>query len=727
MGQVGPSKFDCLADHGEMAERMRALAWSQEKGEPQGPLESWPSPLRAAIDLILGSAFPMFIAWGKAYRLLYNDAYIPTLGTRHPEALGRPFLDVWPELGEAIGPVMDRAMAGESLFFENLPVSLLRQGYREQAWLTFSASPLRDERGKAVGVFFVCTETTTHMHVGSRRSFQLELADRLRPLAKPEDIIATAAELLGRKLGATRTGYGEVDPDQRRIAVSQDWTDGTVPRIVGMTTELASFGPPIIEHLNSGRTLRVPDIGADPRSAPFAPAYSAIGVHSMMVVPLLKAGRLAFILSIGDAAPRHWTDEEMLLAEDVAERTWAALERARAEQALTRQLETEGERLRQADRRKDEFLAMLAHELRNPLAPLAMAAQILRLPALDEARMRQTGEIISRQVAHMSSLVDDLLDVSRVTRGLVTLEKEIFDLRGIVAAAIEQVRSQIETGKHRLTVQMGAEPAYVQGDRTRMVQILTNLLSNSAKYTPEGGEILLQVQAQDGQIRISVSDNGVGIAPELLPQVFELFTQGNHTADRSKGGLGLGLALVKSLVGLQGGSVHAHSAGVGKGSEFTVLLPHLADLPDSDEPAGVAEPGQGVRPLRVMIVDDNLDAAQILGMFLESEGHQVTTEYHAQGALAKVEQEVPDVFLLDIGLPGMDGYELAQRLRALPATAGAVLVALTGYGQAEDQERSKAAGFDYHFLKPADPEKLSALLGEIGCREAPPVQKAARR
>jgi signal transduction histidine kinase/ActR/RegA family two-component response regulator/PAS domain-containing protein len=729
VGQQGLSNSAFLADRGEMSERIRACDWNANdwgicdlgKALSSGSPQARQPALRAAIDLILGSTFPMFVLWGESRLLLYNDAYIPILGGRHPEGLGRPFFQVWPELRATLSPVVERALAGESLFFDNLPVIPLRHGYPEQRWLTFSASPLRDEHGKVGGAFFVCTETTAHMHAERRHSFQLELADRLRGLATPEDITATAAELLGRQLGATRTGYGEVDAEQRRIGVSQDWTDGTVSTIHGLSTELSSFGPAIIEHLRSGRTLRVPDIQADPRSAPFAPSYSAIGIRSIMVVPLIKAGRLAFILSIGAAAPRHWTDEEAQLAEDVAERTWGAMVRARAEQALARQQETEGDRLRLADRRKDEFLAMLAHELRNPLAPLSMAAQVMKLPGLDETRVRQTGEIISRQVAHMTSLVDDLLDVSRVTRGLVTLEREIFDLKNVVAGAIEQVRGQIEMRKHRLAVQMSSEPAYVQGDRTRMVQVLTNLVNNAAKYTPEGGEILLQVQIQQNEVQISVRDNGVGIEPELLPHVFELFIQGNQASDRSKGGagMGLGLALVKSLVELQGGSVQAHSAGAGKGSEFTVRLPRLEAPLQPGEAAPASNPVLGASALRILIVDDNPDAAQILAMFLESEGHCVAVEYHAEGALDNAQREAPDVFLLDIGLPGMDGYELAQRLRALPRTAHAILIALTGYGQAEDQERSKVAGFDYHFLKPADPAKLSALLVEISRRMLP--------
>lgn len=391
------------------------------------------------------------------------------------------------------------------------------------------------------------------------------------------------------------------------------------------------------------------------------------------------------------------------------------------------------EELRAADRRKDEFLAMLAHELRNPLAPIRTAADVLRLTHSNEPRVRNTTEIISRQIEHMTGLVDDLLDVSRVTRGLVKLNREVLDLREVLGAAIEQSRSMIEEHGHRLTVQMPPQPAWCSGDRMRLTQIVTNLLNNAAKYTPQGGAIQLAMHEIAHQYAyedangssgagtggtgwcISVQDNGQGISAELLPRVFELFSQAERTPDRSQGGLGVGLALVKSLIELHGGSVSVRSAGVGKGSTFTLRLPSVSvqaapsTLPDAGH---AAAPPITADPLRLLVVDDNTDAADTTAALLRSGGHRVSVAYDAHQALALAERDAPQVLVLDIGLPEMDGYELARRLRLLPQTAHAMLIALTGYGQADDRERSRRAGFDHHLVKPADPAVLNALLAE---------------
>ena len=379
-------------------------------------------------------------------------------------------------------------------------------------------------------------------------------------------------------------------------------------------------------------------------------------------------------------------------------------ERKRAEEAL-----------RAADRRKDEFLAMLAHELRNPLAPISTAAQLLRLAQVDDPRIARTSDIISRQVEHMTSLIDDLLDVSRVTRGLVTLEKEAVMLDQVVASTLEQVRSLVESRRHHLDIDIAPGMPPLLGDRIRLVQICTNLLNNAAKYTPPGGELQLRARVEDGMLALTVSDNGIGMPPDLLPHVFDLFTQGERSPDRAQGGLGLGLALVKSLAELHGGRVAAHSEGPGKGSTFSVYLPlapgqHLSLPPvqDGSHQAHVAPASS------VLLVDDNVDAANTLAMLLELQGYQVSVAYQAQDALEQAAAQAPGICLLDIGLPDMDGYELARRLRASPATSDAVLIALTGYGQAQDRERSVLAGFDHHLVKPVEIDRLIALLARIG-------------
>ena len=372
------------------------------------------------------------------------------------------------------------------------------------------------------------------------------------------------------------------------------------------------------------------------------------------------------------------------------------------------------QQLQDNDRRKNEFLAMLAHELRNPLAPIRAAAKLLQLGKPNEKRLRQTSEIIARQVKHMTGLVDDLLDVSRVSQGLIDLDRAPLDIGHAVAAAVEQARPLITSRGHRLVVEMGPEVPIVLGDEKRLVQVIANLLGNAAKFTDEGGEIQVKTMAHGSQVQIHVVDNGIGMPPELVASAFGLFTQGQRSSDRSSGGLGLGLALVKSLVELHGGTVVCKSAGEGKGSTFTLHLPRLeaeTGINHVHETASIARAVNG--SLRIMVVDDNVDAASTLAMLLEDFGHEVLVEHRPYLAIENSRIALPKVFLLDIGLPEMNGYELAKRLRAQSETANAVLIAVTGYGQERDRLQTLAAGFDHHLIKPVDPDRLIAILADI--------------
>jgi PAS domain S-box-containing protein len=373
------------------------------------------------------------------------------------------------------------------------------------------------------------------------------------------------------------------------------------------------------------------------------------------------------------------------------------------------------ERLRQADRRKDEFLAMLAHELRNPLAPISAAAELLQMAKLDEQRVRRTSQIIGRQVTHMTSLVDDLLDVSRVTRGLVKLESAQLDVNHIVADAVEQVTPLIRARRHHLELRLTPDAAMVEGDRKRLVQVLANVLNNAAKYTHEGGNIRLHTEVRDSQVLIEVTDNGIGMAPELVSRAFDLFAQAERSSDRSSGGLGLGLALVKSLVDLQHGTAACASAGIGKGSSFTISLPLLRMHAHDDGPRGHGEGPchQPMQRLRIMVVDDNVDAAAMLAMLLEAAGHRVVVEHSARRALARADAETLEVCLLDIGLPEMDGNQLAIQLRTRPGSARSVMIAVTGYGQEKDRALSLASGFDHHMVKPVDTTALASILATV--------------
>ena len=372
------------------------------------------------------------------------------------------------------------------------------------------------------------------------------------------------------------------------------------------------------------------------------------------------------------------------------------------------------EELKAANARKDEFLAMLAHELRNPLAPISTAAQILKLPGGDPKRSLQASEVIARQVKHMVELVDDLLDVSRVTRGLVELERKPVDLASVVQSAIEQARPLIERKGHILATRLGDAHVSVIGDRKRLVQVMANLLTNAAKYTPDGGEIKVCADLAPGEIRLSVIDNGIGIDAALLPRVFDLFTQAKRTPDRALGGLGLGLALVRSMVGLHGGRVEAGSAGPGRGSRFDVVLPLHVAAPAGAAPEAPAHAVTQARaPLRILIVDDNRDAGESLGIVLGAGGHTVMVEETSQAALRRVQRDAVDVCLLDIGLPDMDGHQLVQRLQGMPLAAQATMIALSGYGQRQDLEASRRAGFALHLVKPVDLPRLLAVLDTL--------------
>jgi signal transduction histidine kinase/ActR/RegA family two-component response regulator len=378
------------------------------------------------------------------------------------------------------------------------------------------------------------------------------------------------------------------------------------------------------------------------------------------------------------------------------------------EESLRRQTEA----LREADRRKDDFLATLAHELRNPLAPLRNAVQILSLRGDDSAVVAQTNELMDRQIQQMARLVDDLLEVSRIGQGKISLQKAPVDLAEVVATAVETSRPLIESHRHKLTVSLPDRPVRVEADAARLAQVLSNLLNNAAKYTEDGGLIELIAQRTPKEAVLRVRDNGVGIAPEALPQVFDMFMQVESSTDRSQGGLGIGLTLVRRLVEMHGGKIEARSAGLGKGSEFLVRLPALAEPPPESArklpEASSASSAKG--PRRMLVVDDNVDSAESMALVLRLQGYEVRLAYDGQSALEEAQSFRPEVMFLDLDLPKMDGYEVARRLRLEPAMRYMTLVAMTGFGQEEDRQRTQEAGFQVHLVKPVDFNKVEELL-----------------
>ena len=381
------------------------------------------------------------------------------------------------------------------------------------------------------------------------------------------------------------------------------------------------------------------------------------------------------------------------------------------------QTREQAEGLQDAHRRKDEFLALLGHELRNPLAPLRNALQVLALRGGDAETRSWARSIMERQLHHLTRMVDDLLDVSRISLGKIDLRSGPIDLAAVAAAAVEATRPLIDARGHRLSVELPRGPLRVRGDATRLTQVLVNLLTNAAKYTPEGGQIRLAAGREGDGAVVRVRDNGVGIPPEMLPKVFDLFIQVEQSLERSQGGLGIGLTLVQRLVELHGGSVAASSEGVGKGSEFAVRLPLLADEAAGD--AGGAK-GEPVPPAarRILVVEDNKDSAESLAMLLRLQGHEVATAHDGTKGLEEAARSLPGVVLLDIGLPGLSGYDVARRLRATSGLEKALLIALTGYGGEADRQRSHEAGFNAHLVKPVDPDELNELLA--GAEWSPP-------
>ncbi|MFP5393839.1 MAG: ATP-binding protein [Gammaproteobacteria bacterium] len=374
----------------------------------------------------------------------------------------------------------------------------------------------------------------------------------------------------------------------------------------------------------------------------------------------------------------------------------------------TRLAEVNGE-LALANQRKDEFLAMLAHELRNPLAGISTAGELLKFSRLEPQRLAQMGEVISRQVGHMTKLVDDLLDVSRVTRGLVVIEKKPVDLKEALDAAVEQVRAALKAKEQQLKVQVPVGHACVCGDRTRLTQVISNLLANSSRYSPAGTQIEVRIDLTHEQVNVAVTDAGQGIDADLLPKIFDLFVQAERSIDRAQGGLGIGLALVKKIVELHEGTVAAHSEGRGRGSRFTISLPRLKQRARQDTlaPARDAAPR---RSLRVLVVDDNQDVANATALLLEAQGHTVLVEYSARAALDVAQARALDAVILDIGLPEQDGRQLCRHMKALPHLADTVFIAISGYGQESDVALSLAAGFHRHFAKPVHMAELVDTL-----------------
>ena len=641
--------------------------WSRT---PLGPRESWPHSLSIAVSICLDSRFPMFVWWGPELIGLYNDAYIPVLGKRHPAAFGAPAPAVWAEIWDVVGPQAEAVMTrGEATWNDSQPLQMERNGYPEETYFTWSYSPIHDEAGAIRGLFCACTEETARVMAERERDALLrEALDTAESLSTwfdhapgfvallrgPDMVFEMVNEayyqLIGHRPLIGRKVF-EALPDARNQGFEE------------LLRKVYDQGEPFV-----GRALPV-----SLQRVPGGPVSERVLDLSYQPVRD-KSGTVAGIFVQGS---------------DVTDQVRAA------------------EALKEADRRKDEFLATLAHELRNPLSPIRNGLQLLKLQLPEVPSIVRTRQMMERQVSHLVRLVDDLMEVSRIGQGKIELQRRRLDLGEVIATAVEATASQAAERRIELHKDISAG-VLVDGDPDRLMQVFSNLLTNAVKFTEAEGSIWLTLRQRPDLAEVTVRDTGCGIAPDSLKSVFEMFTQGKKHA--RIGGLGIGLALVRQLVELHGGSVSAASEGVGQGSEFTVRLPL-----DSSAMPLVDQPGRAARVVaaprrRGLVIDDNADAADSLAAALAVEGHEVRTAYDGLSGLDTLMASPSDVVVVDIGMPGIDGYEFARRVRGAAVHPMPHLIALTGWGQHRDKSRALEAGFDRHMTKPADLDALLELL-----------------
>jgi signal transduction histidine kinase len=651
-----------LSGSSRMANLMRDKDWSDS---PLGPPEEWPQALRSVVNLMLGSAFPMFVAWGAELAQLYNDPYIEVMGDKHPRGIGRPLLENWAEIRDDVGPLAEQAMLGHASYLENLPLRMRRgRGDGEDTWFTFSYSPVQDESGAVAGMFCACIETT-----GTVRAQQEAQArqDWLQSLFDQSPGFAAVLRGPRHVFEQANRAYNELTGNRPLVGrtVAEAMPEVVPQGFVKLLDGVFTTGQPFI-----GRSMP-----AQLGNAAGDPSYQAY--VDFMFQPL--------------RGPTGQVEGIFVQGHDVTEQ-----HRAR-------------EALRAADRQKDEFLATLAHELRNPLAPIRTAAHLLRSPRATTQARERASEIIGRQVGHMARLLDDLIDIARITQQRLVLKTERISINSVVEAALETARPLLEAKRHHLKVDVAAPGAMIDADPVRLTQVLSNLLNNASKYTDPGGTIMLAAEADGDTVIFTVTDTGIGLSEAAVTAVFNMFAQEQAALERSEGGLGIGLALARGLVELHGGTISAYSEGLGRGSRFSVRLPLATDRAAA---AADAQPEQAAAavPRTVLLADDNRDAIDTMAELLRMEGHVVHTAHEGLSALETALRMRPDVIVLDIGMPGLNGYEVARRIRAEPWGASSLLVAATGWGQEDDRRKASAAGFDRHLTKPFDPLQLSELI-----------------
>jgi len=653
--------------------------------------------------------------------LSWNAGASRIFGYTAEEVIGRPItIIIPPELHEEEQRILEQVRAGQRIeHFDTIRIA--KDGRR--VFISLTVSPVRDSRGVIIGASKVARD------VSERKRAEQALLESERRLATEADALAKLNELSTRLwrfsslnegldeilaavmdlLGADKGNIQLVDAEGSKLSiVAQRGFEPDFLEFFGEVSATDDF--PCSRALRSGQRVLIENVETDGPDAPFRAVARAAGYRSMISTPLMSADGAPLGMVSSHFRLIHRPSEQELRRLDLYLRQASDfIHRCRLEQ----ELQQGEEALRDADRRKDEFLALLAHELRNPLAPIRYTLAANRKSGRTPEQRKRAEEIIERQVTHMSRLLDDLLDVSRVTRSTLELKMNPTELTLVVGSAIETARPILDTKHHSLSVELPKQAVRLEADAVRLAQVFSNLLINAAKYTDPGGHIQLRAAREGDEIVVAVRDDGIGISADMMPRLFEMFSQAQAALGRAEGGLGIGLSLVRGLVTLHGGSVEAQSDGPGCGSEFIVRLP--ARTPP-EEPADIeveADAPVAGAGMKILVVDDNRDAADACAALLELSGHHVQTAYTGRRALELAEAFRPHVLLLDIGLPDLDGYQLAAKVRATPWGRGIILIAATGWGQEEDRRRAFDAGFDHHLTKPIAAETVESLLQSL--------------
>ncbi|HKB37115.1 MAG TPA: PAS domain S-box protein, partial [Gemmataceae bacterium] len=641
----------------------------------------------------------------------FNPAAEAVFGYRRAEVLGRPLAEliVPPPLRERHQQGLARYLAdGEGpVLNRRIEMPALRaDGTEFPVELAITRIPAE---GPPLFTGFV-RDLSERKRAERRRTARLAVS---QVLAEADTIHAAASRILQavcESLGWDVGGVWVVDRPALVLRCVGFWHTVAVPAVAfEETSRQMTFAPGVGlpgRVWAAAKPAWIPDVAQD-ASFPRREVALREGLHGAFGFPALLGKEVVGVVEFFSHEVREPDEDLLEMVGTVGGQIGLFMERRRAEEQLRRQ----NEELAEADRRKNEFLAMLAHELRNPLSPIRNALHLMKMPGATGEVVEQARDMVERQVKHLVRLVDDLLDVSRIMRGRIELRKESVELAAVIAQAVETAQPVIDAQGQQLLVSLPPEPLRLEGDPVRLAQVLANLLHNAAKFSERAGRVWLTAERQGAEAVVRVRDEGAGIRADLLPHVFDLFVQGDRSLERTRGGMGIGLTVVRKLLEMHGGTVTASSEGPGRGSEFVVRLPGLQEAPRGGPTGAGPEPAPVRVSRRVLVVDDNVDAAESLAMLVRLWGHQVWMTHTGPEALTAAVEYRPEVLLLDIGLPGMNGYQIARELRQQPEFVRALIIAVTGYGQEDDLRRSAEAGFDHHLTKPVDPEQLQTLIG----------------